>query len=174
MYALLIGIGILIFSMYNTQRDIQQETVKRSKKDYDKLYIKYGDKYDLEPELIKAHAIVESSEDHLAVGPTNDYGLMQVVFPQKLTAVTNWSSASKDRLLNDPDFNVDVATQIMKWNHSKYSFKKAIAVYNMWGAHKAPPDGPFPNQDYVDKVMHAYSSLIGTNYFNFTEEKFWQ
>lgn len=173
MSTILIGIGLLLFAMYNSQRDLQKELAEKSKGDFDHLYIKYGELRNLDPELIKAHAIVESNEDPQAKGPTKDYGLMQVVYPQSLPGVYNWKLASVDRLLNDVDYNVDVATQIMQYNHSQYSFKKAIAVYNSSQARKSGPDGPFPNQSYVDKVMNAYTSLLGVNYFGESKETTW-
>lgn len=175
MWQLVLGIGILLYTLYNTDREISQEVTElKYARGFDDLYLKYGNKYGLDPELIKAHAIVESNENSLAKGPTNDYGLLQVVFPQTLTAVNNWYQASAERLLNDPDYNVDVASQIMKWNHSKYPFKKAIAIYNNWGARLDPDYGPFRNQDYVDKVTKIYTSLVGSNYFPTEVEHKWE
>jgi len=166
MLPVIVGIGLLLYTLYNTNREISQEIIElQYKRNYDSIYLKYGEKYGLDPELLKAHAIVESNENALAKGPTNDFGLMQVVFPQKLSAVTNWYLASEEKLLNDPDYNVDVAAQIMAWNHSKYPFDKAIAIYNSWGARNDPDNGPFRNQAYVDKVVSAYTKLLGSNYF---------
>lgn len=175
MWSLMIGLGILLYTLKNVDREISQEVteLKYSRK-FDPLYIEIGKFYDIDPELLKAHAIVESGENPLAEGPTNDYGLMQIVYPQKLTSVVNWYQASKEKLLNDVKYNIDVAAQIMKWNHTKFPFEKAIAIYNNWGARNDPDMGPFRNQDYVDKVLHVYSSLLGSNYFPTEVKHTWE
>ena len=167
MWSVIAGLAILLYTLKNTEREIAQEVFDVvHQKSFDHLYVKIGKKYNLDPELLKAHAIVESNENPMAKGPTNDYGLMQIVYPQNLPAVINWDQATPERLLNDPEYNIDVAAQIMKWNHKNYGWDKAIAIYNAWGARKDPDYGPFRNQEYVNKVNTAYRRLLSSTNFN--------
>ena len=134
----------------------------------DDLYKKYGDRFSLDPLLLKAIAQVESSENPKAKNPADpSYGLMQ------LLCVPNGAGGCKNRLnvlgwppenvekLYDPDYSVYIGAQILSWNQGRYGFNKGIAVYNSWSAHTAPQEGPFPNQGYLDKVLSKYRALGG-------------
>lgn len=137
----------------------------------DEIYIKYALIHGMDWRLLKAIAKVESSERPTAKNAADpSYGLMQIlcVTPagNQLTRCTNkfnivgWDKATPESLL-DPDFNVSLASQILQWNLQNYGFPKGIAVYNAWSARNDPPNGPFRNQGYVDKVLSAYRSLGG-------------
>jgi hypothetical protein len=63
--------------------------------------------------------------------------------------------------LLDPDLNVNLGTQILAWNVKTFGMPRGIAVYNRWAERKAPIDGPFANQAYVDKVLKQYRELTG-------------
>lgn len=146
----------------NSEKIVEKPTFKS----YDTLYIKYGGKYGVEPSLLKALAIVESNENHLAVNPSDpSHGLMQILciaenegdFCKNRLYVEGWETATPEKLLN-PDFNVMIGSQIISWNIMKYGLEKGIALYNAWNEHnrEAPINGPFTNQDYVDKVYAEY------------------
>lgn len=130
------------------------------------LYQHYGQAYGLDWLLLKAIAIVESSENPDAVNPTDpSTGLMQILCDADGTGkctnkfnVTGWDLATVQRL-KDPDFNLSIASQILKWNIDNYGFKRGVAVYNRWASRKDPPNGPFGNQEYVDKVFREYGIL---------------
>jgi len=130
--------------------------------DLSHIYQKYGDKYStIDPPLLKAIATVESDEDPEAINPDDpSYGLMQI-----LVSPANCSDGpyrelpglnmrvSKEELM-DPETNVRVAAKILDWNIRHYGYPRGLAIYNAWSARKSPVDGPFPNQEYVDKVTH--------------------
>jgi soluble lytic murein transglycosylase-like protein len=122
---------------------------------------KYGLKYGVDWQLLKALAQVESDENPVAKNPADpSYGLMQVLYPQHLN-VENWPPENESQLY-DPDYNVSIGAQIIKWNVQSFGLEKGIAVYNMWGARHSPDNGPFPNQSYVDKVKGKLAVIKGS------------
>ena len=134
--------------------------------DLDSLYEKYAARQGLDPMLLKAIARVESNENPKARNPADpSIGLMQVLCipdgrggcSNKLN-VLDWPPESEGKLF-DPDYNLHIASQILSWNTLTFGTLKGIAVYNSWGARNDPPDGPFRNQDYVDKVRREYVTL---------------
>lgn len=136
-----------------------------SKNDKNLIYKKWANIRGLDWKLLKAFAIVESDENPTAVNPKDpSYGLMQVLCSGNGEICTNklnvpdWNSATKTKLL-DPDFNMNIASSIIKWNVDNYPLNKAIAIYNNWGARNTPEGEAFPNQSYVDKVLGVYRGL---------------
>jgi soluble lytic murein transglycosylase-like protein len=128
---------------------------------FDPIYKKYGEKYGVDWKLIKAIAQVESNENPQAVNPSDpSYGLMQILYPTSLPAVENWPPDSSSELMA-PDYNVSIGSQILAWNLNAFGFPKGIAVYNSWSARNDPDNGPFQNQDYVNKVLAKYDALGG-------------
>lgn len=130
---------------------------------YDAIYQKYGKKYNVDWKLIKAIALTESSERPGAINPNDpSYGLMQVlcsggeVCTNKFPAIPNWNGMTRTKLLN-PEINVDIAAQILRSNINAYGTRKAVAVYNKWGARNESE--PFSNQSYVNKVFNYYKAL---------------
>ncbi len=129
----------------------------------DELFKKYGAKYNIEPRLLRAIAVVESSlrVDAIRNNPPHDVsvGLMQILcIPDAKGFCTNkfnvdgWKNIKFNDLLN-PDLNVSIGTQILAWNIKTYGYARGIAVYNNWSARNSPVNGPFPNQSYVNKVF---------------------
>ena len=134
----------------------------------DDLYEKHGRQKGLDPLLLKAIAQVESNEDPSAKNPLDpSVGLMQVLcVPDGRGGCSNrlnvcdWPPGSEADLY-DPDFNLHIAAQVLKWNINQFGTLKGIAVYNSWVAHEDPREGPFSNQGYVDKVLSKYRALGG-------------
>lgn len=133
---------------------------------YDDLYKKHAAGKSFDWKLLKAVAIVESGERPGAQNPSDpSYGICQVLCQpdgaggckNKLNIV-GWPPDNYADLF-DPDINLYYAAQILDWNIRTYGEKKGVAVYNSWAAHLDPADGPFVNQDYVDKVFRALSGL---------------
>lgn len=132
----------------------------------DDLYRKHGTRQNLDWKLLKAIAQVESSENPSAKNPADpSYGLMQILCrssgptspcTNKLN-VNGWPATPET--LYDPDFNLYIGSQILRWNIDTYRLLKGIAVYNNWGARLDPEEGPYRNQGYVDKVMGAYNAI---------------
>lgn len=134
----------------------------------DDLYRKHATAAGLDWRLLKAIAIVESSENPNAVNPSDpSAGLMQVLCagPGPDGRCTNrlnlpgWPP--RREALFDPDTNLQFAAGILKWNIDSYGLLRGIAVYNRWASRLDPPDGPFGNQTYVDKVTREYRALGG-------------
>ena len=134
------------------------------------LYQEIGARRGVDPDLLRALAIVESSEraDAVRWNPPNDIsvGLMQVL------CIPDENGVCKNRLnvegwpttfdaLKNPLVNLDIAAQIIAWNLNTFGFPKGIAVYNSWGAKDDPANGPFRNQRYVDKVLKHLRALKG-------------
>lgn len=135
----------------------------------DQIFQKYGLRYGVDPLLLKAIAMQESSLNPEAVrnNPPHDIsvGLMQVLCIPGANGicmnrfnVEGWDGTTFD-MLKDPDKNVQIAAQILAWNLEKFGSPRGIAVYNNWSARTAPVDGPFPNQHYVDRVTSFYADL---------------
>ena len=132
------------------------------------LYIKYGQIYGLDWRLLKAVAIVESSENPDAINPKDpSWGLMQVLCVQggegpvttNLPAVRRgWPPAYCSELL-DPDYCVSIAAQILKWNIDTYGLERGVAVYNNYSSRS----GDIKNPDYVRKVFDAYNRIQATS-----------
>ena len=131
------------------------------------VYQEQGHKYGIDPALLQAIAKVESNEVQTAINLSDpSFGLMQIycvpnrqgVCTNKFPAVNDWEGTTIKDLL-DTEVNVSIGAQILKWNLDKYGFPKGVAVYNSWSARKDPPDGPYRNQEYVNKVVKAYERL---------------
>ncbi|MGD9159003.1 MAG: transglycosylase SLT domain-containing protein [Desulfobacteraceae bacterium] len=158
---------ILIVAIVSTTISINKSDAKIGS--LDTIFQKYGDQYNVDWKLLKAIATVESSLNPDAKNPSDpSYGLMQIYCtPDGKGGCTNkfningWPPKSAEALL-DPELNVMLGAQIIAWNLATYPLLKAIAVYNSWSARNDPPDGPFVNQDYVDKVATAYVNLGGS------------
>lgn len=134
----------------------------------DELYVKHGQQNGLDPMLLKAVAMVESSENPKAKNPLDpSYGLMQILCVsdgkggcKNRFNILDWPPDSQQSLY-DPDISLHYGAQILAWNIKTYGFKRGIAVYNRWESRLDPENGPFGNQRYVDKVISHYIALGG-------------
>lgn len=131
------------------------------------LFRKWASIYSVDPLLIEAHAMVESSLNPLAVNKSDpSYGLMQVLCSGSSDVCTNkfnvdgWAGMTRQRLL-DPDVNIKIATQIIAYNLRTWGYPRGIAVYNSWESRRSHVNGPFPNQRYVDNVLAKLRQLGG-------------
>jgi soluble lytic murein transglycosylase-like protein len=154
----LIGLVVLIFMLEKQGAELNYFNAVYNEGDFDPIYRKYGNAYGVDWRLLKAVAIVESNENPNAVGSSDDIGLMQVISDNTLSGVIGWPPESREQLF-DPDYNVSIGSQILKWNIDTYGFQKGIAVYNNWSARFDGEYGPFRNETYVDKVLKQYSDL---------------
>lgn len=134
----------------------------------DDLYQKYGLRHNLDWRLLKAIAQVESNENPNAKNPNDpSYGLMQILCQpdgaggcKNNLNVMDWPPPEVSKLY-DPEYSLHIGAQILAWNISRYGLWRGVACYNHWGARLSEPDGPFPNQGYVDKVKGKYRALGG-------------
>lgn len=135
--------------------------------EHDGLYRAHAQAHGLDWRLIKAIALVESNEDAGAVhAASQSVGLMQVLCrddgyggcANRLNDVVGWPPANRT-LLFSASYSVLIGTQILAWNIRTYGLRRGIAAYNQWSARHAPSGKPFPNQDYVDKVLRTHRAL---------------
>jgi len=137
----------------------------------DAIFQRYGIAYGVDPLLLKAIAMRESSLNPEAINAADHYsvGLMQVLYrprdednldagPKNHFNVEGWDQATFTKL-KDPDFNVKIGAQILAWNIRTFGLPRGIAVYNAWDQRDMPINGPFKNQAYVDGVLSNYRSL---------------
>lgn len=160
------AVGGISATMFPT---IGFETASVAATPLDFIFTKYGTLYNVDPRLLKALAMVESSMNPNAVrnNPPHDVsmGLMQILcLPDGKGGCTNkfnidgWKGVTAQALLS-PDLNVKLGAQIIAWNIRTFGYKRGIAVYNNWSARNSPADGPFPNQGYVNKVLSNVAKL---------------
>lgn len=167
MFSIIAGLVAGAFILYAVKGSAMTSTAAVS----DDVFSKWGNAYGVDPNLLKAIAMRESSLNPNAVNSADHYsvGLMQILYrpsdpydldspPSNVFDVDGWNEASYDKL-RDPDFNVKIGAQILAYNIRTFGLPRAIAVYNSWDQRSAPRDGPFKNQDYVDAVLSNYQSL---------------
>mgnify|MGYP001578957941 CR=1 FL=1 len=132
----------------------------------DAMYRAHAQAQGLDWRLVKAIAIVESSENTRAINARDpSIGIMQIHCTEGMQGrcanrfdITGWSSVTRDALF-DVQTNIGFGTKILSWNIRTYGFQRGIAIYNSWPARLTPAGKPFPNQSYVDKVLHTYRQL---------------
>lgn len=179
----IMGIAFVLVTLYivndspaitiiNQENQENQGEALTTKQVLNNLYKNYGNRYGIDPYLLKAIAQIESSENPYALNKSSHcYGLMQILCQpdnqggcrNKLN-VDGWPPLFIDRLYS-PSYNVRIGTQILKWNINTYGLKKGIAVYNSWSARHDAKNGPFRNQGYVNKVMGKYHDLQKSGIF---------
>lgn len=147
---------------------IAPPTAARAAPAFDDVFAAVGAKRGVDPLLLKAIATVESGLNARAVrdegAGRQSIGLMQVLCPQRLIDVEGWLGSEPlggcDALF-DPETNVDIGAQILRWDLEHGGYPRGVAMYNRFAERSAPLNGPFTNQAYVDKVRRAYRALGG-------------
>lgn len=164
---LLAALGALVFTMNAQGKKSVEDLGEGIGVNLDDVYKEQGMRFNVDWKLLKALAIVESSERPEVKNPADpSFGLMQILcVPDGKGGCSNrfniegWPP-QKEEDLYDPQYNVSLGAQIIKWNIDTFGFVKGIAVYNNWSARNEQP--PFSNQSYVDKVLREYRGLGGT------------
>ncbi len=129
----------------------------------DSIFNMQGATYGVEPVLLKAIAMTESSLNPRAVNPSDpSYGLMGILYPATRFGIEGWPPASAEALY-DPAYNVQIGAQVLAWNQRTYGWLRGIATYNRWASRLDPPAGPFGNQAYVRRVLRHYVASGGRN-----------
>lgn len=166
--------GLTLFARKGAAAEMP--TVQERFDSLDDIFARVGAQYGVDPLLLKAHAIVESAlrVDAVRWKPPHDVsvGLMQILCTppegtnegenyvcQNAFNIQPWPVSFED--LKDPETNIALGAQVLAYNLRTYGFKRGIAAYNQWSARRAGPDGPFPNQAYVDKVLSHFNRLKG-------------
>lgn len=144
----------------------------------DQLFRKHGDAFGVDPDMIKAVAMRESSLNSNALrnNPPRDIsaGMMQVLFipgadghpvnfpdiPAADYSADTWHSLVLDDMY-DPDISIYWGTLILHSYLRDFGFPRGIARYNMRAAANSPVGGPFPNQSYVHDILNNLAKLKG-------------
>ncbi len=130
----------------------------------DPIINEMGQKYRVDPALIKAHIKTESNWDvnasrFEAHKGDASWGLMQLLL---VTArhILNDPNLTTTGLIN-PRVNIEAGTKYLAQQIARYKgiVPDAIAAYNAGSARfkKPPKEYEYINQDYVDKVWKNYS-----------------
>jgi len=146
------GIGLLIGLANSVMIKIPETKVELIQ-----IYKKY-ESDDVPWQLLRAVAIVESSENYLAFNPNDpSYGLMQILWTgNNRLNVDGWPPPDLGALY-DPEYNVRIGSQILAWNIAKYGWFRGIIVYNNWSARKGKI--PLTSIKYYGKVYSTYLRL---------------
>jgi len=119
-----------------------------------------GQKYSVEPALIKAHIKQESNWDvnasRFEAHKTDaSWGLMQLLLGTA-RGVLGDSNLTTTQLIN-PRVNIEAGTKFISQNLNRFgNMRDAIAAYNA-GSPRLNAQGKYVNQDYVDKVTKNYN-----------------
>lgn len=121
-------------------------------------WIQAGKRYRIEPELLQAIAITESSLDSKALHKNNDgsydIGLMQIN-SRHLTHLEKYN-ITKDDLLNSPCLSVMTGAWILSGFIQKYGYSwKAIGAYNAGGSAQRA----HLRKKYIRRVIPNYLKL---------------
>jgi soluble lytic murein transglycosylase-like protein len=118
-------------------------------------------RYSVAVELLYALAAHESDGRATAVGPTDDYGLMQIT--GSTYRAYYGPNVNVNDLLTNPSLNVDIGAHLISDNIKRTNGDVlwAISAYNRgWGNYGGQAvtngrlsNGVFPNQSYVDDVV---------------------
>lgn len=128
-----------------------------------------GQKYNVEPALIKAHIKQESNWDvnasryEKAKGDSS-WGLMQLLLVTA-KSVMNDPNLTITQLIQ-PRTNIEAGTKFIAQNLARFgNMRDAIAAYNAGSPRLVKGTNKYVNQDYVDKVTNNYNlySTMGTS-----------
>lgn len=143
------------------------------------IFERIGGIRNVDPDLLRAIAYVESSmrADAVRWNPPNDVsvGLMQILCTPPAGVSQGQDYVCQNRFdfadqwpttytaLFDSELNVDIGAQILAYNIRKFGpgIWRGVAVYNNYAARHASPNGPFPNDLYVNRVKARFNFLKG-------------
>lgn len=145
--------------------------------EFDPLFQQAAAEYGIPDWLIlKAISMQESSLNPAAVNDSDphnpSYGLMQISCRPDPSGVFACDPAQFELVgwppntladLMDPPKNIRYGAGIYAsdLHTAAGNLVQAIAMYNDYGARFSAPNGPYPNQHYVDRVVGFYHSLGG-------------
>lgn len=123
-------------------------------------WLKAGERYGIEPELLQAIAIVESNGNTAAINKnrngTFDVGLMQIN-SSHLGALRKFRISQKD-LLKDPCQSVMIGAWILAGQIQQFGYTwDAVGAYNAGSANT--PERRALRQQYIKRVVPQYARL---------------
>lgn len=134
-------------------KKVISEKSKPSEKDYDHIIHRMSDKYNIEPEVIKAVITAESNWNAKAVSEKGAMGLMQLM-----------PSTARELQINnpfDPEQNIEGGTRYLRLllNRFNGNLKFAVAAYNA-GPSTVESEGGIPSfyetKKFLKKVLSTY------------------
>lgn len=132
---------------------------------YETEFRKAGERFGIDWRLLAAHAKVESSFRPHVTNPKDkeSIGLMQILcVPDGKGGCSNslnlpeWEGITREKLFN-PYLNVRIGAAILAENIERKGWPRGSAMYNNYSARFSNENGPFPNQDYVDKIVKTFN-----------------
>jgi hypothetical protein len=168
--AALIGIGLFF------ARAVSASTGETMIPTIRQFFEKHGRIHGIDPDLLQAIAMQESSlrTDAVRWNPPSDVsvGLMQIlaVPPKGIERGQDYTPTNRFNIspwpvtyfgLMNADVNISLGAQILSWNIQTFGYPRGIAVYNRWESRHDPINGPFGNQNYVDRVLANLKMLKG-------------
>lgn len=133
---------------------------------YMELYEKYAPIANVDPLILKSIAIIESSENHLAINENEgrgriSVGLMQILYPTTLEALNRiyGTTYTKNDLFN-PDANVHLACLLLKDIKAQgyTTLSDMVASYN--AGRPRWVGSQYSNQEYVDRFYRTYGRFL--------------
>jgi soluble lytic murein transglycosylase-like protein len=133
----------------------------------DPIITEIGNRYGIEPALIKGVIKTESNWDvnasrFEAHKEDASWGLMQVMLSTARKVLNN-PNLTTTQLIN-PKTNIEAGTKILAENWNRWgNLSDAIAAYNA-GSPRLGKDGKYVNKEYVNKVLSNYETYkkLGT------------
>lgn len=154
-----------------------EETANVEKARVDDVFDRIGTLRGVDPDLLRAIAFVESNLDASAVRWKPPYdvsvGMMQILCTPPADAQLGDNYVCQNKLylpdqwpttfdaLKDVELNVDIGAQILASNIRSFGYPRGLAMYNDFAARHAAPNGPFPNDGYVNRVIFRFNQLKG-------------
>jgi soluble lytic murein transglycosylase len=132
-----------------------------SKEDINKLCIITGQKYDIEPALVKAIIKVESDFNPKAKNPSDpSYGLMQitpaVAYDYGVISSTRPTLSEVERMMI-PSINVDMGARFLSYLGKRLSLSGQIQAYNVGYTGYLKGVRNYP---YYEKVLKYYTIYL--------------
>lgn len=166
---------VIVLAIFLFSENSEGKPVITSSNDFDNLFKKYAEKYNLDWRMLKAIAMIESSLGrapsvaHGLKNPTDienskssdgkSWGLMQVTLP---TARDFDSNATSERL-NNPEYSINLASQYLRtlfsiFKNDQKQIEKVIKSYNQGQGNTL--NGKTYADSYWIKYQTAYKALI--------------
>ena len=130
---------------------------------YDKYFIFYGKKYNLDPKILKAIAITESNLKQTSVGDNGlSRGLMQIYNP-------TWKYLHNEKKITykwddmfEPGKNIHTGSLILKGFLQRHNGNLYRAIINYNGHHGKYTKG---GVKYLETVLKNYNKITGNRFF---------
>ncbi len=170
---ILLVASLLTLGVYYAGQYLEDQEYIRYPLRYEKLIVKYAERYDLEPWHIAAVVLCESRFRESATSEVGARGLMQIMPETGKWLAEKFGDKYKDSILYDPDTNLKYGCWYLSWlmEHYEGDIRLVTTAYHAgngtvdrWLANpEVSPDGktipviPYEStRIYVERVLKAY------------------